>query len=91
MATFLGARRKNPFLDARRGVLRLDFAGGDFYDAPLALLLVAFQRPETKFDGLDALKAAGRGAEHLLTTIPRRASRGSSLLTPIPRRASRDA
>mmetsp|Transcript_5645 Transcript_5645/g.16677 ORF Transcript_5645/g.16677 Transcript_5645/m.16677 type:complete len:206 (+) Transcript_5645:120-737(+) len=52
--TFEGAEQPTKIVEAHL----LDYAGGDFYDAPLALLLVAFQRPETKFDGLDALKAA---------------------------------
>ena len=35
----------------------LDHDGSDLYGDALALLMVAFIRPETKFDGLDALKA----------------------------------
>ena len=35
----------------------LDHDGSDLYGDALALLMVAFIRPEMKFDGLDALKA----------------------------------
>jgi len=38
-----------------------DFAGADFYDAPMRLLICAFLRPQAKFDSFDALISAITG------------------------------
>jgi len=38
-----------------------DFAGHDFYDAPMRLLICAFLRPQAKFDSFEALISAITG------------------------------